>query len=153
MVIALGGLATFTAIYLWVMWPFPLHQGRGKGPRRLSAALLITTFTLLVFASSVVYGSAFAWLFLTVSAISGVTLPARRAFWVVTGLTLFTLGVSIGVSGGIAGTDWLQVIPLVLLVRAIGLDMTGLTRLAQALEELNQAHQELARLAEDKGWL
>jgi two-component system sensor histidine kinase DesK len=96
---------------------------------------------------SLAYGSAFTWLFLGVSAISGVILPARRAFWTVSGLTLLTLAVSIMTSGGIPGTDWLQVLPLVLLVRGLGLDITGLQRLGQALQELNAARQELTRQA------
>jgi two-component system sensor histidine kinase DesK len=145
--IALGGLATFTIVYLWVMWPYPLHRVRGRRSIWSSSSLLLLVITLLVSFLSLAYGSAFTWLFLGVSAICGVRLPARRAFWGVTVLTLLTLGVSVLASGGIAGTDWLQVIPLALLVRAIGLDMTGLTRLARALEELNQAREELARQA------
>jgi two-component system sensor histidine kinase DesK len=65
----------------------------------------------------------------------------------VLGITLLTLGVSVFTSGGIPETDWLQVLPLTLLVRGVGLDIAGLSRLAEALWELNSARQELARQA------
>jgi two-component system sensor histidine kinase DesK len=41
----------------------------------------------------------------------------------------------------------LHIIPLVLLVRGLGLDIAGLERLASALSELHAARRELARLA------
>jgi two-component system, NarL family, sensor histidine kinase DesK len=65
----------------------------------------------------------------------------------VMGLTLLTLFVSVGVSGSIAASDWLHILPLVLLVRGLGLDMIGLVRLASALREVHAARTELARLA------
>ncbi len=144
---ALGGLAVFIAAYAWVMWPYPLND-RGRLRSRLrSSALLPIGMTLLVLFLSLSYGSAFAWLFLGVSAIIGVMLPVSYAFWAVTGLTLLSVGVCVVASGGIAATDWLQVIPLALLVRGLGLDLTGLARLADASWELNAARQELARQA------
>ena len=42
--------------------------------------------------------------------------------------------------------DWLQLIPLMLLVRALGLDMIGMTRLSSALRDLHATREELARL-------
>jgi two-component system sensor histidine kinase DesK len=62
-------------------------------------------------------------------------------------LTLLTLFVSVGIDGGIATSDWLHILPLVLLVRGLGLDMIGLVRLAGALREVHAARAELARLA------
>jgi two-component system sensor histidine kinase DesK len=62
-------------------------------------------------------------------------------------LTLLTLGLGVGISGGIARTDWLRILPLVLLVRGLGLDMAGVARLAVALRELHAARSELARQA------
>jgi two-component system sensor histidine kinase DesK len=49
--------------------------------------------------------------------------------------------------GGIARTDWLHLIPLVLLVRGLGVDMIGLALLADALRDLHAARRELARMA------
>jgi two-component system sensor histidine kinase DesK len=144
---AVGGLAIFTAAYAWAMWPYPLSRNGNTRSGPGSPAMLPAGLTLLVLFLSLAYGSAFTWLFLGASAITGVKLPARRAFWGVMVLTLLSLGAGIAASGGIAGTDWLQLIPLVLLVRGLGLDMTGLTRLGEALWELNAARQELARKA------
>jgi two-component system sensor histidine kinase DesK len=62
-------------------------------------------------------------------------------------LTLLTLGASIFLGGGIAEADWLQIVPLVLLVRGLGLDMVGLTRLSDALRALHAARTSLARQA------
>jgi two-component system sensor histidine kinase DesK len=101
----------------------------------------------LVLLLSVVYGSAFLWLFVGVSAIAGVMLPFWTAFWVVMVLTLLTLFASVVLSGGIAAADWLHIIPLVLLVRGLGLDMVGLARLASALREVHAARGEMARFA------
>ena len=56
-------------------------------------------------------------------------------------------GVGIGIDGGIAFVNWLIIIPLVLLVRGLGLDMIGFVRLSDALRELHNAREELARQA------
>jgi hypothetical protein len=42
-------------------------------------------------------------------------------------------------SGGIAASDWLHILPLVLLVRGLGLDMIGIARLSSALREVHAA--------------
>jgi two-component system sensor histidine kinase DesK len=147
LLVALFGLILFAAFYFWVMWPYPLSGHKSNRYRPESPWVMLIGITLLVLFLSLAYGSAFTWLFLGVSAISGVILPARRAFWTVMGLTLLTLGISVVVSGGILATDWLQVIPLTLLVRGLGVDMTGLIGLAGVLRELNLARQELARRA------
>jgi two-component system sensor histidine kinase DesK len=101
----------------------------------------------LVLFHTLMFGLTFAWLFVGVSALIGVMLPPRYAFWGTMVLTLFTLGICVGVSGGLASTDWLQIIPLILLVRGLGLDLTGLVRLSEALRELDKAREELARQA------
>jgi len=109
--------------------------------------MLFAVLTVLVLLLSLAYGSAFLWLFIGVSAIAGIALPLRSAILAVTVLTLLTLGVNVGVSGGVARADWLQIIPLVLLVRGLGLDMIGAARLFSALRELHAARKELTRLA------
>jgi len=82
-----------------------------------------------------------------VAAIAGLILSFRNASIVVFGLTLLTLGFSIYSGGSIASANWLQIIPLVLLVRGLGLDMIGFVRLSDALRELHTAREELARQA------
>ena len=145
--ITLTGLAIFVISYTWFMWPHPLTHESHR-PIGLRASLLaLTGLTTLALTLSLVYGSAFLWLFVGVSAMAGIALPAGGAFIVVVALTLLTLGVSVGIGGGIAGSDWFHVVPLVLLVRGLGVDMIGVARLADALRELHAARGELARQA------
>jgi two-component system sensor histidine kinase DesK len=144
---ALAGLVIFTSSYCWVMWPHPLSIGAHARQRFRGSLILSMLLTVLVLFLSLGYGNAFSWLFVGVSALVGVMLPPRQAFWAVMVLTLLSLGVSVGVSGGIAAADWLHVVPLVLLVRGLGLDMAGLVRLSDALRELHAAREELAHQA------
>jgi two-component system, NarL family, sensor histidine kinase DesK len=137
----------FVITYTWFMWPHPLHRhARTPSQSRLSL-LFFVGLVVLVLWLSLIYGSPFLWLFVGVSAVAGVALPVRRAFLTVMALTLLTLGLGVGLSGNIASADWLQIIPLVLLVRGLGLDMIGLYRLSDALRELHGAREELARQA------
>ena len=141
------GLMLFTATYFWVMWPHPLNdQARTRLGLRTSITI-ITGLTILVFVLSTMYGSSFLWLFIGVSAIAGIMLSFRNASIVVFGLTLLTLGISAAASPGLANANWLQIIPLVLLVRGLGLDMIGFVRLSDALRELQRAREQLARQA------
>ncbi len=145
LVTAAAGLAVFILIYTWFMWPHPLDAGlHAQSRRRL---VVFAGLTVLVLGLSLLYGLAFLWLLVGVSAVAGVALSARDAFISVMALTLVTLGVGVWLSGGIAQTDWLHLLPLVLLVRGLGLDMTGAVRLADALRELHAARGELARRA------
>ena len=147
LLIATTGLVTFTATYFWVMWPHPLNeQGRTRYKLRTSVTL-IASLTVLVLFLSIIYGNSFLWLFIGVSAIAGISLSFRNASIAVFGLTLIALGVGIGIDGGITFTNWLVIIPLVLLVRGLGLDMIGFVRLSDALRELHSAREELARQA------
>jgi two-component system sensor histidine kinase DesK len=145
--LALAGLVVFVISYTWVMWSHPLHNVTHRPTRLRQSLLLVAALTLLILLLSVVYGSAFLWLLVGVSAIAGVTLSFWTAFWVVMVLTLLTLFTSMALSGGIAASNWLHIIPLVLLVRGLGLDMVGLTRLSSALREVHAAQGEIARLA------
>lgn len=145
--VALGGLGLFAGGYLWVMWPHPLNAGAYDRYENRSSLILPATLALLALSLSLVYGSAFSWLFVGVSAAVGVTLPPRRAFWAIVVLTLMTLGIIVAASGGIASADWLHIVPLVLLVRVLGLDMAGLVRLSDALRELQATREELAKKA------
>jgi two-component system sensor histidine kinase DesK len=145
--LALMGLLIFVTGYTWVMWSHPLRSVARLSLHLRQSLLLLAGLTALVLWLSVAYDSSFLWLFVGVSAIAGVTLPARSAFVAVIVLTLLTLFVSVGISGGIATSDWLHILPLVLLVRGLGLDMVGIVRLSSALREVHAARAELARVA------
>jgi len=145
--LALAALVFFAVSYTWLMWPHPASSGARKRSRSPTSLILFGVLVALVLALCLLYGNSFLWLFIGVSAIAGVTLPMRSAFVAVVIFTLLPLVISVGASGGIARVDWLQIIPLMLLVRGIGVDMIGAARLSGAIRELQAAREELARLA------
>ena len=147
LIVAIAGLAAFVVTYTWLMWPHPLNNSAHTRTVPRTSPILFVALMAQVLLLSLAYGNAFLWLFVGVSAVAGVVLPARMAFVIVMGLTLITLGLGVGMSGGLAQTDWLHLVPLVLLVRGLGLDMTGVIRLADTLRDLHVARGELARRA------
>jgi two-component system sensor histidine kinase DesK len=147
LLLAVAGLVIFVACYTAIMWAHPLHTEAHRRWSRDSALALLLGLVALVLVLSLAYGSSFLWLLVGVSAMAGVLLPARSAFMLVMVLTLLTLGSAVGMAGGIGAADWLHIIPLMLLVRGLGLDMAGLARLASALREVHAARDELARMA------
>jgi two-component system, NarL family, sensor histidine kinase DesK len=139
-------LLLFAISYTWVMWPHPASRGaRTRGRSRLSLLLLVA-LGLQVTAFSLLDDPAWLWPFLGVSAMAGVLLPMRRAGMVVVLLTAFPLLITLFTHGGVAGIDWWWLIALMLLVRGLGLDMIGVSRMGSALRELHTARQVLARL-------
>jgi two-component system sensor histidine kinase DesK len=145
--LAIAGLALFVTSYTWVMWAHPVRSAAHTRFHIVRSLLLIAALTALVLMLSMAYDRSFLWLFVGVSAIAGVTLPLRSGFALVVVLTLLTLGASVIMSGGVAQADWLHILPLVLLVRGLGVDMIGIARLASALRDIHQARQDLAYLA------
>ena len=144
--LAISALAFFAASYTWLMWPHPASSAAHARSQSLLPLVLFAVLIALVVVLSLVYGLAFLWLFIGVSAIAGVLLSIRRAIVVVTVLIFLPLVISVGITGGVASVDWLQLIPLILLVRALGLDMIGMNRLSSALRNLHATREELARL-------
>ncbi len=147
LLLAALALVFFATSYTWLMWPHPASSGARIRAQSRTSLILLAILVALVLSLSLIYGLAFLWLFIGVSAIAGVLLPVRGAFLAVAILILLPVVISIGTSGGFARVDWLQLIPLVLLVRGLGLDMIGATRLSNAIRELHAAREELARLA------
>ena len=141
------GLISFVAAYFWIMWPHPLSDQARTRLRLPSTLTLIIGLIFLVLLLSIVNGSTFLWLFIGVSAIAGITLSFRNASIAVFGLTLLTVAANLTMDGSITSANWLQIIPLALLVRGLGLDMIGFVRLSDALRELQKARKELAQQA------
>jgi len=146
-VLAVLALLFFTASYTWLMWPHPASSEARMRARSPTSLILLAALVALVIALSLTYGLAFLWLFIGLSGIAGVILPVRRAFLAIVILMFLPLVSSVGTTGGVAQVNWLQLIPLILLVRGLGLDMIGLARLSSAIRELHAARRELARLA------
>src|SRR5712692_11264119 len=146
LVLGLVALLVFAVSYTWLMWPHPASPGAQARARSRFSFLLFVALSLLVLVFSLVYGPAWLWLFIGVSAIAGVLLPMRSAFAVVVLFTLLPLFITVEMKGGIVGVDWWWLIALMLLVRGLGLDMIGVARMGSAIRELHTARSELARL-------
>jgi two-component system sensor histidine kinase DesK len=146
--LAVGSTALlfFALGYTWIMWPHPASREartRGRSPGPL---LLLVALGLLVGAFSLLDDPAWLWPFLGVSAMAGVLLPMRRAGIVVVCLTALPLLITIFTHRGVMGIDWWWLIALMLLVRGLGLDMIGVSRMGNAIRELHTARQTLARM-------
>ncbi|HEX9130694.1 MAG TPA: histidine kinase [Ktedonobacteraceae bacterium] len=146
LLLGLAALVFFAASYTWLMWPHPASSAARARSQSRPALVLFAALIVLVVVLSLVYGFAFLWLFIGGSAIAGVLLSIRRAIVVVTVLIFLPLVISVGKTGSVILVDWLQLIPLMLLVRALGLDMIGMNRLSSALRNLHATREELARL-------
>lgn len=147
LVVGVFALLFFAVSYTWLMWPHPASQRARLRARSPFALLLFLALSVQVSVASLVYGPAWLWLFIGVSAIAGLQLPLRGAFAMIVLLTLLPLFMTVGLHRGIADVDWWWLIALMLLVRGLGLDMIGVARMGNAIRELHTARRELARLA------
>src|SRR5215471_14210511 len=132
-VLGLFALCFLAASYTWLMWPHPASQDMQARTRPRIALALLVVLILEVTAFSLVYGPAWLWLYIGVSAIAGRLLPMKAAFAVVVLFTLLSLLITVVMSGGIAGVDWWWLIALMLLVRGLGLDIIGISRMGSAI--------------------
>jgi two-component system, NarL family, sensor histidine kinase DesK len=145
--LTVSGIIIFVSTYFWVMWPHPVSDQARTRLKLPSALALVVVLTALVFFLSILNGSTFLWLFIGVSAIAGMILSFRNASIAVMSLTLLTVAANLGLDKSITSSNWLQIIPLALLVRGLGLDMIGFVRLSDALRELQKAREDLAHQA------
>ncbi len=145
--LALGGLAGFAACYTWLMWPHPASRGARHRAQSPLSLLLLTLLLILVLLLSLSYGRAFLWLFIGVSASAGVLMSWRAALLSIVVLMILPVAIGILLAGGVRTVDWLYLLPLLLLIRALGLDLLGGARLFRVIGELQVARRELARLA------
>jgi two-component system, NarL family, sensor histidine kinase DesK len=143
----LGGLAIFAMSYTWLMWPHPVSRGALRRSQVRARVGLLIALVVLALIFSFSYGLSFLWLFIGVSACAGVILPSASAFVVVSLLMMLPVAVSLLEQGSITRVDWPLTLALVLLVRALGLDMIGVARMGHAIRELHNARRERARLA------
>lgn len=145
LVIPTLSLVLFVVFYIWSMQPHPIAGRPHTSPTFQVSAILMVTILILVLSAA--YGIMFLWLLVGASAVAGKTLPTRAAHAATALLPLLSLGAGIALSGGLGSTDWLHVLPLALLVRALGLDMLGLSHLSGTIRALHSAREELAHRA------
>lgn len=146
LVVGVCALLFFAVSYTWLMWPHPASQRARLRAHSPFAWLLFVALSVLVSMASLVYGPAWLWLFIGVSAIAGLLLPLRGAFAVIVLLTLLPLFMTVSLHKGIAEVDWWWLIALMLLVRGLGLDMIGVARMGSSIRELHSARQALAHM-------
>jgi two-component system sensor histidine kinase DesK len=147
LVIAVAGLACYVAFYVYFMREHPLERPAEPGPRAHRVLLAILTVTLLALFLSVALDSSFLWLLVGASIVAGRNLPLRSAHLVATVLPILAVAAGLALAGNMATTDWLHILPLALLVRALGLNMIGLSLQFGIIGELRSAQAELARRA------
>jgi len=143
LVVGLVALLFFAVSYTWLMWPHPASLGARLRARSRLSLFLFALLAVLASVASLIFGPAWFWLFIGVSAIAGLLLPLRWAFAAVVCFTLLPLLMAVGMHKGI---DWWWIIALMLLVRGLGLDMIGIAQMGHAIRELHLARRELARL-------
>lgn len=138
--IALAATGLIVAFYCSLVLPDPFGGPASARRFRVHVASLAALCCLVTF-MSLAYGAIWVRAFVYVSTTSGLRLPARRAVWVVMGVTLLTVGVgwATSVGPGVAG--------LALLIGLLGLAQVGLVRVAETVRELRAARAEIARLA------
>jgi len=147
LIAGLLALLVFAVSYTWLMWPHPASQEARARSRSLLAFILFAVLGILTVVFSLLYGPAWLWLFIGVSAIAGVLLPMRSAFAAVVLFTLLPLFLTLEMHGGLGGVDVWWLVAFLLLVRGLGVDMIGVARMGSAIRELHAVRRELARLA------
>ncbi|GHO48051.1 sensor histidine kinase [Ktedonospora formicarum] len=141
-----AALLFFAISYTWTMWSHPASQVTRTRHRSHVSVLLLIVLSLQVAIFGILDDSAWLWSFLGVSAIAGAVLPMRLAGIIVVLLTAIPFLITISTHGGFAGIDWWWLIALMLLVRGLGLDMIGVSRMGSAIRELHLTRQRLAHL-------
>ncbi len=140
----LASMVAFVAVFLWLMlrYPFPAVELAPQELRiRIGLLLVLAALALYV---ELVYGGGVPYRFMYVVVAAAVTLPTRKAAWMVAAITVFTGAVYTIQSGWDAAmTSWGDVVPFLL----IGIGMIAVSRLVVTVRELQAARREIAQLA------
>jgi len=145
----LTSLAAFISIFLWLMlrYPFPTSDLTARELRvRIGLLLVMSVLALYVelLYVDLVYESGVPYRFVYVVIAAAVTLPTRKAAWMVAAVTVVA-GVVYGVQVGwnAFATSWQEIVPFPL----IGIGMIAVSRLVITVRELQAARREIAQLA------
>ena len=140
----LTSLAAFVSIFLWLMLRYPFPTA-GLTPRELRVRIgLLLALAVLALYVELAYGSGVPYRFMYVVVAAAVTLPARKAAWMVAATTVVT-GVVYEVQVGwdTLATTWRNIVPFPL----IGIGMIAVSGLVVTVRELQAARREIAQLA------
>src|SRR5215207_5817784 len=140
----LTSLAAFVSIFLWLMLRYPFPTA-GLTPRELRVRIgLLLALAVLALYVELAYGSGVPYRFMYVVIAAAVTLPTRKAAWMVAATTVVT-GVVYEVQAGwdTLATTWSNIVPFPL----IGIGMIAVSGLVVTVRELQAARTEIAQLA------
>jgi two-component system sensor histidine kinase DesK len=140
----LTSLAAFISIFLWLMLRYPFPAARLTFRELQLRVGLLLALAVLALYVELTYGRGVPYRFMYVVIAAAVTLPTRKAAWMV-GATTTVAGVVYAVLTGwdTLATTWTNVIPFPL----IGIGMIAVSRLVVTVRELQVARREIAQLA------
>ena len=140
----LASMVALVAVFLWLMlrYPFPAVELTPQELRiRIGLLLVLAALALYI---ELVYGSGIPYRFMYVVVAAAVTLPTRKAAWMVVAITVLTGAIYVTRSGWDAAmTSWGDIVPFPL----IGIGMIAVSRLVVTVRELQAARREIAQLA------
>jgi two-component system sensor histidine kinase DesK len=140
----LTSLAAFVSIFLWLMLRYPFPTAR-LTPQELWIRIgLLLAMAVLALYIELAYGSGAPYRFMYVVIAAAVTLPTRKAAWMVAATTVVA-GVVYTLQTGWDAfvTSWQEIVPFPL----IGIGMVAVSRLLVTVRELQAARMEIAQLA------
>jgi len=140
----LASLAVFIAIFLWLMLRYPFPTA-GLTSRDLWVRIgLLLAMAVLALYIELAYGSGVPYRFVYVVIAAAVTLPTRKAAWMVAATSVVAGVVYAGRAGwDVFATSWGDLVPFPL----IGIGMIAVSRLVVTVRELQAARREIAQLA------
>ena len=132
----LSAVAVFVAVYLW-FWARLYHSGR---PLLAISALVV--LCVIAVGLSLVSSDNFGGLLIYCATVAGSALHWRRSWLLVAAVCALTLLIAVVLPGDLIGRSAVALIALL-----AGVGMIGWNRMIELVRELNQARDELARLA------
>ncbi len=140
----LTSMAAFLALFLWLMLRFPF-PATGLRPRELRVRIgLLLALASLALYVELTYGNGVPYRFIYVVVAAAVTLPTRKAAWMVAATTVIAGVVyEAAVGWDTFATAWRNIVPFPL----VGTGMIAVSRLVVTVRQLQAARREIAQLA------
>ncbi len=140
----LTSMAAFLALFLWLMLRFPF-PATGLRPRELRVRIgLLLALASLALYVELTYGNGVPYRFIYVVVAAAVTLPTRKAAWMVAATTVIArVAYEAAVGWDTFATAWRNIVPFPL----VGTGMIAVSRLVVTVRQLQAARREIAQLA------
>ena len=142
--VALGfaGIALFGAVYVWIVLRVSFAGPAGSDTNYRTNLALLAGLAVLAALLIGFYGIEFLGLLIYISTASANILPARSAVRAILGATVLGAALS-----WFLGAGWLVTGQFVILIGGVGFSLVGFLRMADTVDELRAAREEIARLA------